>query len=245
MLMLNRFRPGPLEQVAASTAYAYPLREGPYLRANMVASIDGAAALEGRVGELTGPADQELLLLLRSLCDVLLVGAGTVRAEGYGPVTVIPELQAARHEVGQLVAPRLAVLSRTIDVDLSSRAFTEVIERPIILTTELAAGAQIRAAEQVAEVIVVGEDRVDLHRATDALAGLGLTRMLTEGGPSLLADLFAHQLVDELCLAVSPLVACGSFTRITSGPALTSPQPMRLEAVLEKEEFVFLRYTRE
>lgn len=244
MLMLNRLRPGPLEQVAASAAYAYPAGGERYLRANMVSSVDGAAALEGRVGALTGPADQELLLLLRSLCDALLVGAGTVRAEGYGPVRVVPELQAVRHEAGQLVAPRLAVLSRAIDVDLSSRAFSEAIERPIILTTELADREQVRAAEEVAEVIVVGEDRVDLHRATDALAERGLTRLLTEGGPSLLADLFAQHLVDELCLALSPLVACGPFTRITSGPALTSPQPMRLEAVLEKEEFVFLRYTR-
>lgn len=244
MLMLNRLHPGPLEQVEASAAYAYPSGADRYLRANMVTSVDGAAALEGRVGALTGPADQQLLLTLRSLCDVLIVGAATVRAEGYGPVTVIPELQAQRHESGQLVAPRLAVLSRSIDVDLGSRAFTAAIERPIILTTELADREQVRAAEEVAEVLVAGEERVDLRRATDLLAEQGLTRMLTEGGPSVLADLYAHHLVDELCLAVSPLVACGDFTRVTSGPALASPQPVRLEAVLEKEEFVFLRYTR-
>jgi riboflavin biosynthesis pyrimidine reductase len=90
----------------------------------------------------------------------------------------------------------------------------------------------------------VGEERVDLRRATDRLAEQGLTRMLTEGGPSVLADLYAHGLVDELCLAVSPMVACGDFTRVTSGPALDSPQPVRLQMVLEQEEFVFLRYTR-
>lgn len=244
MLMLNRLRPGPLEQVEAWAAYAYPSSGERHLRANMVSSVDGAATLQGRVGALTGPADQGLLLLLRSLCDVLLVGAGTVRAEGYGPVRVLPELQAARREAGQLVAPRLAVLSRTIDVDLGSPAFAEAIERPIILTTELADPEQIRAAEEVAEVIIVGEDRVDLHRATDALAEGGLTRMLTEGGPSLLADLFANHLVDELCLALSPLVVCGPSRRITLGPDLTSPQPMRLDAVLEKDDFLFVRYTR-
>jgi riboflavin biosynthesis pyrimidine reductase len=243
-LMLNRLRPGPVEEVAAAAAYAYPSGDGPYLRANMVSSVDGAAALEGTVGALTGPADQRLLLTLRSLCDVLIVGAATVRAEGYGPVKVLPELQAARREAGQLVAPRLAVLSRAIDVDLGSRAFTHAIERPIILTTELADAEQVRAAEEVAEVLVVGEESVDLRSAVDALAGMGLTRMLTEGGPSVLGALYAEHLVDELCLAVSPLVVGGDFTRVTSGPPLASPQPVELAAVLEKDDFLFLRYIR-
>lgn len=244
MLMLNKLRPGPAEEVAAAVAYAYPSGDRPYLRANMVSSVDGAAALEGKVGALTGPADQQLLLTLRSLCDVLVVGAATVRAEGYGPVRVLPELHAARQEAGRLVAPRLAVLSRAIDVDLGSRAFTEAVERPIILTTELADPEQVRAAEEVADVLVVGEESVDLRRAVDELAEMGLTRMLTEGGPSALAGLYAAHVVDELCLAVSPLVTCGDFTRVTSGPALASPQPVELAAVLEKDDFLFLRYTR-
>lgn len=244
MLMLNRLRPGPVEEVAAAAAYAYPTDGRRHLRANMVSSVDGAAALEGKVGALTGPADQQLLLTLRSLCDVLIVGAATVRAEGYGPVKVQPELQAARHEAGQLVAPRLAVLSRAIDVDLGSRAFTAAVERPIILTTELADRERVRAAEEVAEVLVVGEEAVDLRLAADVLAEKGLTRMLTEGGPSVLANLYAQHLVDELCLAIAPLVTCGDYTRVTSGPALTSPQPVELTAVLEKDDFLFLRYTR-
>lgn len=244
MLMLNRLLPAPAGEVAAAAAYAYPTSGEPYLRANMVSSVDGAAALEGKVGALTGPADQELLLTLRSLCDVLLVGAATMRAEGYGPVRVLPELQAARHDAGQLAAPRLAVLTRAIDVDLGSRPFTEAPERPIILTTELADREQVRAAEEVADVLVVGEESVDLRRAVDALAERGLTRILTEGGPSVLAALYASHLVDELCLAVSPLVAAGDFTRITSGPALASPQPVELAAVVEKDDFLFLRYTR-
>ncbi len=243
MLMLSRLHPGPLEEVPAAEAYAYPAG-GPYLRANMVTSVDGAAALDGRVGALTGPADQQLLLTLRSLCDVLIVGAATVRAEGYGPVRVLPELTRARQEAGQLPAPRLAVLSRTIDVDLQSRAFTHAVQRPLILTTSRAERGRVRAAEQVADVLVSGADAVDLRAAVSQLAGLGLNRMLTEGGPSVLAGLYAHDVVDELCLAVSPLVACGGFTRVTAGPALSDPQPVELAGVLERDGFLFLRYTR-
>lgn len=244
MLTLNRLLPGPAEEVVAAAAYAYPADGARHLRANMVSSVDGAGVLEGRVGALTGPTDQRLLVTLRSLCDVLLVGAATVRAEGYGPVRVRPELKEGRQEAGQLPYPRLAVLSRTIDVDLGSRAFTEAPERPIILTTELADAEQVRAAEDVADVLIVGEEKVDLRRALDTLESMGLRRMLTEGGPSVLAGLYEAHLVDELCLAVSPLVTCGDYTRVTSGPALASPQPVDLAAVYEKDEFLFLRYTR-
>ena len=85
MPTLRRLLPSPSPAVEAGEEYAYPGGDTPFVRANMVASVDGAAVLEGRVGALTGPVDQDLLILLRSLSDVLLVGAATVRAEGYGP----------------------------------------------------------------------------------------------------------------------------------------------------------------
>jgi riboflavin biosynthesis pyrimidine reductase len=244
MLMLNQFLPGPTQQVDAALAYAYPTTGERHLRVNMVSSVDGAAAVDGRVGTLTGPADQELLRILRSLCDVLLVGAGTVRAEGYGPVTTLPELRQARRDRGQLPSPRLAVLSRSISVDLRSGAFTNAVERPMVITTELADPARVRAATEVADVVVAGERDVDLGLATDLLVERGLPRMLSEGGPQVLSELYAHGLVDELCLALSPLVTCGAATRVTAGPALPTPLPLHLAGVLEAEEFLFLRYTR-
>lgn len=244
MLTLNRLHPGPAHEVDAVEAYAHPTRNGRYLRANMVSSLDGAATMDGRVGTLTGPADQRLLVLLRSLCDVLLVGAGTVRAEGYGPVRARKELAEVRRAAGQLPAPRLALLTRTIDVDLTSSAFTEAPERPLVITTERADAERVRAAEEVADVLVAGESTVDMARAVSLLADLGLPRMLSEGGPHVLAELYAADAVDELCLALSPTATCGEGPRITAGPPLPSPVPMRLAHVLERDDFLFLRYAR-
>jgi len=211
----------------------------------MVSSVDGAAVLEGRVASLSGPADQQLLVLLRSLCDVLLVGAGTLRAEGYGPVRAQAELADVRREAGQLPHPRLAVLSRSLDIDLASTAFTRSLERPIVITTELADAQRLREVEEVADVLLAGSRSVDLGLAIDLVEQQGLPRMLSEGGPRALADLYAADLIDELCLAISPLVVAGQESRLTNGPPLPQPLTVRLEAVLERDGFLFLRYLRD
>lgn len=254
MLQLRPLLPGPGGTTAsegappalvdAADAYAYPDGDAPYLRVNMVSSADGAASLGGRVGALTGPADQQLLRLLRAMSDVLLVGAGTVRAEGYGPVRVSAEWQDRRTAAGRAPYPRLAVLTRGLTVDLDSPAFTEAPVRPLLITTEQAPTERVRDAAAVADVVVAGGRTVDLGTAVQALTERGLTRILSEGGPHVLGELYAEDLVDELCLAVAPMVTCGEELRITAGPALPSPTPLRLAHVLEQDDFLFLRYTR-
>jgi riboflavin biosynthesis pyrimidine reductase len=244
VLTLNQVIPGRANHVDAVAAYAHPAPDNGYLRANFVASVDGAAALGGRVGALTGPADQRLLVLLRSLCDVLLVGAETVRAEGYGPVRSLPALADVRRAAGQQSAARLAVLTRNIELDLGSSAFVEAVERPIVVTTEAADPARLREAEKVADVLIAGERTVDLRLARTLLVELGLPRILSEGGPRLLAELYAADLVDELDLAISPMVTGGLESRITHGPALPVPHPVQLAAAFERDGFLFLRYVR-
>jgi riboflavin biosynthesis pyrimidine reductase len=243
-LTLNRVLPEPTGEVEAADAYAVP-DDRRHVRVNMVSSVDGAATLGGRVGALTGPADQRLLLLLRALADVLVVGAGTVRAEGYGPLTVDPALAPMRAASGQSAAPRLVVPTRSLDLDLDGAAFTDAVEPPLVATTRRAPRDRVRAAERVAEVVVLGDERVDLRAMLDLLSERGARRILSEGGPAVLAGLLAEDLVDELCLAVAPVVTCGAETRITSGPPLPSPLPLHLGQVAEGEEYLFLRYTRE
>ena len=210
----------------------------------MVSSIDGAAAVEGRVGVLSGTADGLLLHELRSLCDVLLVGAGTIRAEGYGPLELTDEHQRRRVEAGQAAVPRLAVLTRSLALDLTAPVFTEATARPLLITTERAPAELRDEAAKVADVVVAGRGDVDLAAALADLAARGLPRILSEGGPHVLSAMFAADLVDELCLAVAPVVTAGGELRITAGPALVPPRPMHLGHVLEQDEFLFLRYTR-
>lgn len=241
-LTLDRLHPDPADTVDASEVYVWP--EDFLLRVNMVSSVDGAATLRGRVGTLTGPADQRLLLLLRATADVLVVGAGTLRAEGYGPLTVDPALAGHRPPGGTSTAPRLVVPTRSLGLDLTGPAFTEALEPPLVVTTRLAPEDRVHAAREVAEVVVLGDAVVDLTAMADLLRERGATRILCEGGPSLLGELFHSGLVDELCLAVAPVVAGGVETRVTAGAALPEPAALGLAGVCTRDDFLFLRYTR-
>jgi riboflavin biosynthesis pyrimidine reductase len=239
---MRRLLPAPAADVDPRDAYAVP--SGRHLRANMVTSVDGAAAVAGRVGALSGTADQGVLHVLRALADVVLVGAGTIRAEGYGPDLVPPDEQRRRVAAGHPPVPRLAIVTRSLDLDLAAPLFTAADVRPLVVTTAAAPGARVAAAREVADVVTVGADRVDMSAALDALAERGLRRVLSEGGPHVLAELFAAGQVDELCLTVSPRVLCGHELRVTDGAPLPRPVGLRLAHVLEEDDFLFLRYTR-
>lgn len=232
--------------------YAFPA--GQWVKANMVASVDGAIAVQGRSGGLGGPADRIVFRVLRSLADVVLVGAGTARAERYGqvrPRDLWPWLRS-----DQPATPPVAVLTRRLDLALDSRLFGgqdapggPEAPRTIVLTTELASKEQRKAAAEVAEVIVTGEHDVTAQAAVAALTGLGYRRILTEGGPGLLGELAAAGLLDELCLTISPLLEGGySPGRVTTASTSRSEPPrptgMRLAGLLEDDSFLLSRYVR-
>ena len=232
-------------EVDLDEVYAYPPAGPPgrWLRANMVASADGAATVQGRSGGLSSPADQRLLGVLRALADVVVVGAGTVRAEGYAPVRARPSYAERRAAAGQAPAAAMAVVSATLDLDPGGPLLSQRGTAPtLVLTCAAAPPERARRLRERAEVVVVGEDRVDLPAALAALAGRGLDRMLCEGGPSLLAQLAAADLLDELCLTVSPLLLAGDAPRVLTGPALASPRPLRLASLLEEDGHLFARY---
>ena len=244
-MLMRRLHPTPADAVDTLDAYAVPTPDTAHLRVNMVSSLDGAAAVDGRVGTLSGAADRLLLHELRWLCDVLLVGAGTIRAEGYAPMRLPEEQQERRRAAGQADVPRLAVLTRKLDLDLAASVFTKATSRPLLITTAQAPAARVERASSVADLVVAGDRDVDLGVALAELSQRGLPRVLSEGGPHVLASMYAGDLVDELCLAVAPLVTAGAELRITAGPALAPPRPMRLAHVLESDNFLFLRYTRQ
>jgi riboflavin biosynthesis pyrimidine reductase len=231
---------GSLADADLADAYAYPAGR-PWLRANMIASMDGAAWWDDRTGPLGDEGDRRLFQLLRGLADVVIVGAGTVRVEGYGPVRPRPEWDALR--AGRPPVPPLAVVSRTLNLDFDAPVFTTATERTIVLTTEAAPASQRKAAEAKADVIVAGQDGINARAAVDGLIARGHTRLLCEGGPTLLAEMAAAGLVDELCLTLSPVLLGGDAARILNGPPLPSPGRFRPAHVLTGEEgHLFLRY---
>ena len=220
--------------------YAYP---GPmWLRTNMVTSADGAGFLEGRTAALSTPGDMRIFGLLRVLADVVLVGAGTARTEKYKPARHREALAHLR--AGRPPTPPIAVVSRTLELDLESPLFTGAPShaRTIVITCASAPAPLQEAAARVADVIVAGTAAVDLTEAAGVLAGRGMSRVLCEGGPHLLRQVAADGLLDELCLTVSPLLAGPGAHRITHGPPLAAALPMRLAHVLEADGFLFCRY---
>lgn len=237
--------PDTLEGLAAVYAYPEETDEGrPWLRANMVSALDGAARLGLHSEGLSGAADKRIFGVLRALSDVVLVGAETVRSEGYRPARAREVFRTGRAARGQAPAPAIAVVTRSLDLDLSAPLFTEPLQPTVLITSAAAPAEARRAAAAVADLVVAGEQRVDLAAAVRALTDRGWTRILTEGGPRLLGQVAAAGLLDELCLSVAPLLTAGDAPRILDGPALASVQRLELSSLLEEDGFLFARYTR-
>ncbi|MFE0463680.1 dihydrofolate reductase family protein [Kitasatospora sp. NPDC058965] len=237
----------PADLSGLARVYAYPEQVNlgrPWLRANMVSSLDGAARLDGLSEGLSSAADKRIFGVLRALCDVVLVGAETVRAEGYRPARARAEFAAARAAAGQAPAAAIAVVSRSLELDLSAPLFTEPLVRTVVITTEDAPAAARAAVAGVADLVTAGRGSVDLVAAQRALTARGWTRQLTEGGPRLLAGLAGAGLLDELCLSLAPLLTAGDAPRIMHGPDLPIARPMRLVSLIEQKGFIFTRYCR-
>ena len=207
-----------------------------------MSSADGAASFDGVSAGLSSEDDRRLFGMLRVLADVVLVGAGTARTEKYKPARRREALAYLR--AGRAPTPPIAVVSRTLWLDLESPLFTKAPPdaRTIVITCASAPARLREAAARVADVIVAGTAAVDLTEAAVVLAGRGLSRVLCEGGPHLLAQVAADGLLDELCLTVSPLLAGPGPHRITHGLPLAAALPMSLAHVLEADGFLFCRY---
>jgi riboflavin biosynthesis pyrimidine reductase len=231
---MRRLYPSP-GVVDPAQAYAVPVDQ-PWLRANMVATVDGAvAAADGRSAGVSGPADKWVFGLLRRLADVVLVGAGTARAEGYRPARL-----------------PIALVTARLDLDLESPLLAAAEHRTVIFTAAAAGAERLAAAERVADVVVCGDQHVDLTVAVRELRARGLQQVLCEGGPRLLGSVTAAGLLDELCLTVSPLLVGGADAgaggtpgpggRILAGPALPSAFRLELAHLLEEDGALFARY---
>lgn len=214
----------------------------PGVRVNFVSSADGAATRGGLSGGLGDDADLRYFELLRRVADVVVVGAGTVRTEGYGPMRVSQESSAWRIENGLPPHPVFAIVSGQLDLDPASRIFTEAPVRPIIITTS---GGDASGFTEAADVIPAGHgSRIDTSAAVAALRERGLTRILCEGGPTLFGALLAADEVDELCVTIAPTLEAGGARRIAAGE-IPEPRAMRLAHVLRSGSTLLVRYRRE
>ncbi|MFF1635653.1 pyrimidine reductase family protein [Leifsonia sp. NPDC058248] len=224
--------------------YSVGADELPWVRVNFVTSVDGAATHEGLSEGLSNGADQRVFGILRRLCDVVVVGAGTVRAEGYSAMRVDEASMRARVANGLTEHPVFAIVSASLDLDPASPIFTDAPERPIVLTTEIARPDFREALAEVADVIVCGHERVEADVLVRVLRERGLGRIHCEGGPHLFGDLIAAVELDELCLTMSPRLEAGVATRISAGASPIAPVGLRLAHALVSGDTLLLRYVR-
>jgi riboflavin biosynthesis pyrimidine reductase len=213
------------------------------LRMNFVSSIDGAATVGGLTAGLSSRADKRVFDILRRLCDVVLVGAGTVRAEGYGGMRLDGASAEWRRAHGLADQPVFAIVSGALHLNPDSVVFTEAPVRAVVVTVEASAAAKKKALSQVADVLVCGEEKLDVSVMLEELAKRGLRQVLCEGGPKLFGTLLEADCVDELCLTVSPQIEAGGAPRIAAG-VLPQSRRMVLRHVLLSGSILLLRYLR-
>ena len=211
----------------------------PWVLLNMVASIDGAAALDGLSAGLSGSADKAMFAALRDQADIILVGAGTANAERYG---------RARRS-----GARIAVVSGSLSVDPDLPLFEAPAEPaaappPLIVTTNRADAADAARFDGRAELLRIGEESVDLPAALERLSSRDARVVLCEGGPTLNASLLAADVVDEINLTHAPLAIGSAAPRIAAGlpngSAEAVPRAFELAHVITHSGVLFVRWLR-
>lgn len=229
--------------------YAYPdTVTRPYVRANMIASIDGGATDDGSSGGLAGPGDRAVFARMRQEADVIVVGASTVRIENYSGAQMSLAQRQERQARGQSEVPPIAVITHRADFEHDATLFTRTEVPPLILTSrENSEDARSRFGA-LAEVIDASGDRPDRVDPAAALASLdarGLRRVLTEGGPSLLNLFVERDLLDELCVTIAPVLVGGSARRIVSGGGEAHTRLRRSHILSDADGYLYTRYVKD
>lgn len=224
-------RPGArLSAADLGELYAFPAGR-PWVRSNFVSTMDGSAqGADGRSGTVNTPADNRVFALQRDLCDAVLVGSGTVRAEGYERLT--PTRRRRR-------PPALVVVSGSGRVPPGLRAPTQGRGAGLLLTCAAAGAVALEAARAMLgpdAVIVAGDDHVDLAAGLDTLTTRGLRHLLCEGGPTLFTAALSAAVVDEMALSLVPTVVGGEGSRVTKGAPLGAPEGIHVAPRLLVEE---------
>jgi 5-amino-6-(5-phosphoribosylamino)uracil reductase len=227
--------------------YAYPESDTSVVRGNAIASLDGGATTAGTSGGLGGSGDRQLFAVQRELADVIVVGAGTARAENYSGARMTAAQRQRRQRRGQHEVPPIALVTRSgvLEHDLPVLTQTEV--PPLVLTCAANADrarARLGSAAQVIACSSTDARSVDLSVALAQLADRGLRRVLNEGGPSLLGAFVAANLLDEICLTSAPLLVGGGAVRITAGDADVLVRMRRAHVIADNDGYLYSRYIR-
>lgn len=240
MLQLFPPVPGDVDDDQLVNLYDWPDRQ--WVRANMVIALDGSArGGDGRSGSISSPADRSVLKLLRATCEALVVGAGTVRAENYGPPRVAEQFAEHRRALALAPVPTTVIISNSLSVPPDAPVFSRGPGSTVVLTSETSEPHRRESLSAVTEVVVLDGPTVEPAAALAWLADRGWRRILTEGGPSLLGEWLPH--LNEMCMSISPLMVGATdpplpAPDLLAGQALASPIGMRLQHLLMADDML-------
>ncbi|RFD25956.1 pyrimidine reductase family protein [Mycobacterium uberis] len=228
--------------------YGYPPeRDGVWVRANFITSVDGGATADDKTGAMAGPGDQFVFNILRELADVIVVGAGTVRIEGYSGAHLPVAQRQQRQARGQSEVPRLAIITKLGRLDRDMAVFTHTEVTPLVLTCTAAAKELRSRLIDLADVLdCSGDDpsKVDEATALTTLQVRGLRRILTEGGPMLLGSFIQRSMLDELCLTIAPLLVGGLAQRIVTGQGQLLTRMRCAHVLTDDAGYLYTRYVK-
>lgn len=242
-MLLDRLFPRPGKIGAADAVSHLDLgsrapADRPYVVLNMVATLDGKAAVDGTTRGLGGEADRELFHGLRSQSDAILVGAGTAREERYGRAVKDPKRRALRERDGLEPEPVMVIVSSRLDLPGDLPLLQEADARVVIATS---ADHDLEGVKADVTYIRAGDDLpVLLGRLREEH---GVRSVLCEGGPTLNAHMMAAGLADELFMSIDPMIVGGrDAMTIVAGRPLHQPLRAELISLLQSDEGLFGRW---
>ncbi|HEU4320493.1 MAG TPA: dihydrofolate reductase family protein [Acidimicrobiia bacterium] len=238
-----RTSPGgdPVDPLELQMSYPRHKSDGPWVMANFVSTIDGAAVVDGGSTAINDADDKAMFAAIRAATEFIVVGAGTVRAEDYRPVVLDEDRQRVRVEAGMEPSPHLIIVSGSLSLDPEARVFGDPDHRVTILSHDTAPDDKVAELSEVADVVQLGA-----VTATEVVHYLRLARVvLVEGGPTLMGEFVRAGLIDEMALTVAPMLASGASPRIAHGVTPDSPLELKLDRVLYGDRSLFLRYLRD
>jgi riboflavin biosynthesis pyrimidine reductase len=215
----------------------------PYVLSNMVSSIDGAIAVDGLSGGLGGPADIKMFLALRSVADVIIAGAGTVRDERYKPPQPGQEARNLRLHRGQSARPLVAVITRSGRLSPDLPLFGDATYRPLIITGSDPDEEALDRLAGVATIMKTDSDSVEPESALRILYNLGHHIVLLEGGPRLNGSFVEADCIDEWNLTISPNLVGGTAGRASVGEAGVLHR-FEVQHVLAADGLLFVQWRR-
>ena len=222
------------------------IRSKPWILINMVNSIDGSISFDGRAGGLSGPSDKRVYQIIRSLADIILVGAGTIRAESYrAPRTPERNIAEIRKLRGQDQRPRLAVVSGQLNLDPKIGMFSESLNEdkpPIIYTTKNASQKRKDSLSSYAEIIEFENETISIEEILADLSKRNTKIVVCEGGPNLNSHLLAAGVIDEYCLTISPCTVGGNDPTTLIEQVVDKPTKLHLDRIMMEDDFLFCRY---